>query len=67
MTEHEDLLRSLLVERYRRFSPPDARGTTTDQQVARALAGERPQTPASSIPRARRRLPEKISSPRSPS
>ena len=67
MSEHEDLLRSLLVERYRRFAPPDVRDATTDQQVARALAGERAQTAASSIARARRRNPEKINSPRSPS
>jgi Asp-tRNA(Asn)/Glu-tRNA(Gln) amidotransferase B subunit len=65
MSEHEDLLRSLLVERYRRFPPPDVPRSTTGQQVARAMADKRPQTPAASNPRIRRPRREKISNTRS--
>lgn len=46
MSEHGDLLRALLVERYQPFKAADI-PTATPQQLARAMAGERrlPKTP----------------------
>lgn len=41
MSDHEELIRSLLVERFRRWRP-DAEPDLTAKQLARTMARERP-------------------------
>ena len=43
---HEDLLRSLLVERYRLWRPDAAPALTPEQQLVRGLAREKPRKPS---------------------
>lgn len=58
MTEHEELIRSLLVERFWPYTASEV-PASTPQQVTRAMAHER-RRPAAAAPRRRRRPSDTI-------
>ena len=57
MSDHEDLIRSLLVERYRPWRP-DAEPDLTAKQLARTIGPERPNRQGGETYRPRRPQPK---------
>lgn len=58
MTEHEELIRSLMVERFRPYAASEV-PASTPEQITRAMAHERRRPPAPT-PRRRRRPNDSI-------